>query len=226
MTPQAPGTRKPRSISTHVAIGSSTVTVDGSAIPVPAGRTPTETALAHLRARARPELILRAHIEQVGSPETLHIPITPPDQNPPARPLPAGLSPELEARLMATTQLTDNSGLGAAADHAQSLVIDLTMQYGAEHPVTLRVAEDWANLAWLTGNFEAAAETWLWLAETRNEQRNPCLTLLCADNAIASWRRQQPKAAIHSRHSLAEGMARMGLLRHHAALTAIPGSAG
>ncbi|MET9778589.1 hypothetical protein ABZ023_30795 [Streptomyces sp. NPDC006367] len=226
MTPQAPGSRKPRSISTHLAIGSNTVTVDGSAIPVPEGRTPTETALAHLRARARPELILRAHIEQEGSPETLHLPITPPDQAPPARPLPAGLPPELEARLMATRQLTDNGGPMAAADHAQSLVIDLTMQYGAEHPVTLHAAEDWAHLAWLTGNFEAAAETWLWLAETRNEQRNPCLTLLCADNAVASWRRQRPETAAQSRHTLAEGMARMGLLRHHAALTAIPESAG
>ncbi|QDN54274.1 hypothetical protein [Streptomyces sp. S1D4-20] len=226
MTPQAPGTRKPRSISTHLAIGSNTVTVDGSVIPIPAGRTPTETALAHLRARARPELILRAHIEQEGSPETLHLPITPPDQTPPARPLPAGLPPELEQRLMATRHLTTNGGPTAAADHAQSLVIDLTMQYGAEHSVTLHAAEDWAHLAWLTRNFEAAAETWLWLAETRNEQRNPCLTLLCADNAVAAWRRQRPENAAQNRHTLAEGMARMGLLRHHAALNAIPESTG
>ncbi|MEW2493862.1 hypothetical protein AB0942_09980 [Streptomyces nodosus] len=226
MSAQTPGARKPRSISTHLAIGSNTVTVDGSAIPIPAGRTPTETALAHLRSRARPELILRAHIEQEGSSETLHLPITPPDQTPPARPLPAGLAPELEERLMVTRQLTTNGAHTAAADHAQSLVIDLTMQYSAEHPVTLHAAEDWAHLAWLTGNFEAAAETWLWLAETRNEENNPCLTLLCADNAVASWRRQRPESAAQSRHALAEGMARLGLLRHHAALTAIPESTG
>lgn len=226
MTPQSPGTPRPRSISTHLAIGLDTVTVDGSAIPVPAGRTPAEAALAHLRARARPELILRAHVEQEGSPETLHLPVTMPDQVPPDRPLPAGLPPELEARLTATRQLTTHGRPTAAADHAQSLVIDLTMQYGAEHAVTLHAAEDWANLAWLSGNFEAAAETWLWLAETRNDQKNPCLTLLCADNAVASWRRQRPESAVQSQSALAEGMARMGLLRHHAALTAIPRGEG
>ncbi|GAB7101787.1 hypothetical protein JCM4814A_01010 [Streptomyces phaeofaciens JCM 4814] len=210
---------KPRSVSTHLTIGSNAVNVDGIAIFVPDGHTPTETALAHLRARARPELILKAHIEQEGSQELLHLPVTPPDQMPPARPLPIGLPLELEARLIATRHLTANGGPTAAADHAQSLVIDLTMQYGAEHPVTLHAAEDWANLAWIATNFEAAAEAWLWLAEIRNEQGNPFLTLLCADNTVASWRRQRPETAAQSRPALAEGMVRMRMRRHYAALT-------
>lgn len=64
MPPRAPAMPKPRSVSTHLTIGSNAVNVDGIAIFVPDGHTPTETALAHLRARARPELILKAHIEQ------------------------------------------------------------------------------------------------------------------------------------------------------------------
>ncbi|MEE1737076.1 hypothetical protein PUR49_11270 [Streptomyces sp. BE147] len=202
------------------------MTVDGTFIPIPAGRTPTETALAHLRARARPELILRAHIEQEGFPESLHLPITTADQTQPSRPLPDSIPPDLAARLAATLEFTPDADPTAGAERSQSLVIDLTMQYGTEHPVTLHAAEDWANLAWLNGNFTAAAETWLWLAETRHEQKNHCLTLLCADNAVASWRRQSPPAAAESRTALAEGMARLGLLRHHATLTARPESRG
>jgi hypothetical protein len=176
--------------------------------------------LAHLRARARPGLILRAHIEQTGYSETLHLPVTAPDQSPPTRPMPDGITPALASRLTSTRETSARGDQLAAAAHAQSLVIDLTMQYGAEHAYTLQAAEDWAHLAWLTGNFSAAAETWRWLAETRHQQNNAFRALLCADNAVASWRRQAPEAAVQSRPALAEAMARIALPRHHGALMA------
>ncbi|MGW6790786.1 hypothetical protein [Streptomyces chartreusis] len=193
-------------------LDATTVNIHGEPIAVPPGVDPGQAVMSYLQLEAanvgHP---ISACIDdrRYGITATLTInpdgtasagtPANAPAPQQALEPTPARTT---EHPLEAVQCLAAQGHLGAAIDHADRYLLQLSTDpaLGPEHPDTLEAAETRAHLAWLLRDFPYAYRTWSWIAAAWHDRVGPCPrnnhahdhnqcrhTMVTTRNAAAAW---------------------------------------
>ncbi|WP_331752198.1 hypothetical protein [Streptomyces chartreusis] len=193
-------------------LDATTVNIHGEPIAVPPGVDPDQAVMSYLQLEAagvghpisaciddrRYGIKATFTINPDGTASANTPANTPAPQQAPT-PTPAH---SIEHPLAAVQSLAVQGQLGAAIDHADRYLLQLSTDpaLGPEHPDTLKAAEIRAHLAWLGRDFPYAYRTWSWIAAAWHDRVGPCPrnshvhdhnqcrhTMVTTRNAAAAW---------------------------------------